>query len=452
MVRSTQWLTSMALGLILAWQGLPAHAQQSSFPSDPTPARLRGAVEADQDDSDDDDSDQTSNSIKAADDSEEMADDSSDEQPSNKLDTPRNSRGDSSPNRASKPRRQSDTGRNEPVEREVIKERFPDGSVKVEREVAQDADANYHNHGIWKTWDQRGNLLAQGEFNHGNRCGTWVRWYRNPSDVPMLTRLPYSKYNGPIISQATFDNDLLDGVWTIYDGKKNKISQWEFSKGKRNGTSIWWHAGGHKMREAQYRDGELHGQLLEWSPEGTLSLKETYQAGHRQAPKVVAKYQDGSKKSEGMYLFAKEVETSPDDWWNCKAQVTAKQGKDERHGPWTTWYSNGQPQLEGNFEHDLQAGQFAWWHQNGQKALEGRFDVGKQHGAWTWWYPSGQKSIRGEYNHGNPAGRWTWWKEDGKVSQSADLSHSEGVVVDTPNTNDLDSLPEAKQPRPRQLK
>jgi hypothetical protein len=38
------------------------------------------------------------------------------------------------------------------------------------------------------------------------------------------------------------------------------------------------------------------------------------------------------------------------------------------------------------------------------------------------------------------------------VSQSADLSHAEGVVVDTPNTNDLDNLPEAKQPRPRQLK
>ena len=34
--------------------------------------------------------------------------------------------------------------------------------------------------------------------------------------------------------------------------------------------------------------------------------------------------------------------------------------------------------------------------------------------------------------HGNPTGRWTWWKEDGKVAQSADLSQSEGVVVDMP--------------------
>jgi antitoxin component YwqK of YwqJK toxin-antitoxin module len=443
MVRSAKWMTSMALGLVLAWQGLPAQAQQAAFPGEPTPTRLREAVDTDQGDSDD-----------AADDADEMSEDSTDDESNTKLEAPRNSRREDDAPKASKApkaRKNAETSRSEPTEREIIKERFADGSVKVEREVAQDAEGNYHNHGIWKTWDARGNLLAQGEFNHGNRCGTWVRWYRNPSEVPLLMKLPYSKYNGPFISQAAFDNDLLDGMWTIYDGKKNKISQWEFSKGKRNGVSIWWHTNGHKMREVGYRDGELHGQLLEWGTDGTLLAKETYQGGHRQAPKVVAKYQDGSKKSEGMYLFSKEVEQSPDDWWNCKAQVTSKQGKDERHGPWTTWYANGQPQLEGNFEHDLQSGQFAWWHQNGQKALEGRFDAGKQHGAWTWWYPSGQKSIRGEYAHGNPSGRWTWWKEDGKVSQSADLSHSEGVVVDTPATTDLDNLPEAKQPRPRQL-
>ena len=440
MVRSAKWMTSMAVGLVLAWEGLPAHAQQSSFTGDPTPARLRQAADADQEEPE-----------ESADSEDEMSEDSAADENTAEPEAPRSARRETGAVRAAKAPKIPEVNHSEPVEKEVIKERYTDGTVKVEREVAQDAESNYHNHGIWKTWDPRGNLVAQGEFDHGNRSGTWVRWYRNPSEVPLLGKLPYSKYNAPFISQAMFAHDLLDGMWTIYDGKKNKISQWEFSKGKRNGLSIWWHTNGHKMREAQYREGELHGQLLEWAPDGTLAVKETYQGGCRQAPKVVAKYQDGSKKSEGMYLFSKEVEQSPDDWLNCKVQVTVKQGKDERHGPWTTWYANGQPQLEGNFEHDLQSGQFTWWHQNGQKALEGRFEAGKQNGPWTWWYPTGQKSIRGEYAHGNPSGRWTWWKEDGKVSQSADLSHSEGVVVDTPSTTDLDNLPEAKQPKPRQL-
>jgi hypothetical protein len=32
-------------------------------------------------------------------------------------------------------------------EMEVIRERFPNGSIRIEREVTQDADGNYINHG-----------------------------------------------------------------------------------------------------------------------------------------------------------------------------------------------------------------------------------------------------------------------------------------------------------------
>ena len=47
---------------------------------------------------------------------------------------------------------------------EVIKERYPSGEVKIEREVTQDAGGNYLNHGAWKMFDERGNLVAQGEY------------------------------------------------------------------------------------------------------------------------------------------------------------------------------------------------------------------------------------------------------------------------------------------------
>jgi hypothetical protein len=96
------------------------------------------------------------------------------------------------------------------------------------------------------------------------------------------------------------------------------------------------------------------------------------------------------------------------------------------------------------------SGLFTWWHANGQKALEGRYDQGKQDGPWTWWYATGQKSIHGEYAKGNPTGRWTWWKEDGKVAQSADLSHSEGVVIQELPGERPNVLPQVKRPVQRQ--
>src|SRR4029079_13842394 len=38
---------------------------------------------------------------------------------------------------------------------EVIQERYPNRSVKVERQVTQDTDGNYINHGAWTMWDEK---------------------------------------------------------------------------------------------------------------------------------------------------------------------------------------------------------------------------------------------------------------------------------------------------------
>ncbi len=332
---------------------------------------------------------------------------------------------------------------------ETIKERFPNGSVRIERQVTQDALGNYLNHGTWKMWDERGNLLAQGQYEYGNRTGEWIRWYRSPSEASILTKPPYAQFAGPFISQATFKNDQLDGHWTIYDGKTHKISQWTFEDGKRNGPSVWWYANGKKMRKAQFVNGDMDGAYLEWAPDGSLKVKESYESGRRLAIKT-AYHKGNVKKSEGMYLFAKDVEHAPDDWWNCKLVTTVKTGKDEKHGAWTSWFPSGQKQLEGAYEHDLQVGKFTWWHSNGQRALEGKFTAGKQDGEWTWWHANGQKSIQGEYAHGNPTGRWTWWKEDGHVVQSADLSQSEGVVIETPRQLETPQVPRLSTPTRRQ--
>ncbi|MGI9429654.1 MAG: hypothetical protein ACR2NM_13415, partial [Bythopirellula sp.] len=45
---------------------------------------------------------------------------------------------------------------------EVFVERFPEGSIKVEREVTLDPEGNYVNHGPWRMWSQAGKLIAEG--------------------------------------------------------------------------------------------------------------------------------------------------------------------------------------------------------------------------------------------------------------------------------------------------
>ena len=247
----------------------------------------------------------------------------------------------------------------------------------------------------------------------------------------LLSKPPYNGFQGPFISQATFVNGKLDGNWVIYDSKQHKISQWEFVDGERHGRSTAWFANGHKMREIEYDNGEIDGQLIEWSADGKLVSKETYQHGRRLASRT-DKDPAGGKKTEGLYLFAKEVVKTPDDWWNAKLADYVKTGKDEKHGPWVSWYPSGQRHAEGEYRNDVQVGKFTWWYANGQKALEGVYIDGEQEGKWVWWHENGQKSILGEYTKGHPSGRWTWWNEDGKVARATEMENGAGEVVNPP--------------------
>lgn len=462
MVGHAKWISLTAVSLILLWQHLPAQAQRLAFEEDPAPRQLAPInaedeypteiaeeetdIEMVEDDSADAVADEADTEESGADTEDAEVTDENADTDAVETETQIEVYPENVPDGDVPDVKTPATDDDSTEEAETIKERFPNGKVKIERDVTQDSAGNYLNHGSWKMWDEAGRIVAQGQYRYGNRTGTWIRWYRSVSEATLLRAAPYKDFAGPFVSQATFENDKLNGFWTIYDGKLRKISQWRFVDGHRHGLSVWWHGNGRKMREIEFRDGDIDGHLIEWGSEGSVVTRESYQGGRKLAQKTAFYPGNKQKKSEGMYLFAKDSEKTPDDWWNCKLATTAKAGEDERHGPWSSWHTNGQRQLEGTYDHDLQVGLFTWWHDNGQKALEGRYLNGKQDGPWVWWYDNGQKSIQGEYAKGNPTGRWTWWAEDGRVAQSADLSHSEGVVIQTLPTTPPSVLPQARKP------
>ena len=319
---------------------------------------------------------------------------------------------------------------------EVIQERYPNRSVKVERQVTQDTDGNYINHGSWTMWDDKGRMIATGEFRNGVRHGAWTRWYNN-NEGEMFTAPLYKQFQAPYMAEATFQDGKLQGTWTVFDSKKRKCSEWTFENGERHGKSITYFPTGAKMTEVEYKSGQMDGDSVEWGQDGKIVQKETYLVGRKLAAKVDY-YAPGVKRFEGVYLHARQISATNYDWWNGKVTVTmaGKEGLDQRHGVWTSWYRNGQKQLEGRYVEDAPVGKFSWWHANGQKAIEGEYVTGKQNGKWTWWHQNGQKNIEGEYASGNPSNKWTWWREDGHVTKVADMSVDHGdstpIVTDTP--------------------
>lgn len=297
---------------------------------------------------------------------------------------------------------------------EVVRERFPDGRVRIERDVTVDADGNYVNHGAWRMWDEAGKLIAVGRFEMGRRSGEWTRIW-NRGEAALLDQSPFDQYAAPFTSLATFVAGELDGDWTIVDAQDRKCSCVAFRHGKRDGKATLWQADGQVCREATFRNGVAVGDVRERGADARLATVAMYIDGHQLVNKVTNFSGTDRKKSEASFFAATVSEASPDDFWQLRfAEYTAR-GETIRHGTWKTWYEGGQVESEGVYEFDRENGKFTWWHANGQPAVEGQFVDGQEDGTWVWWHANGQKAAVGSYHYGKLVGSWRGWTEDGRL-------------------------------------
>ena len=321
---------------------------------------------------------------------------------------------------------------------EVVRERYPDGKIRIERQVTQDATGNYVNHGAWKMLTPSGDVSAEGQYNMGKRVGLWTRWHGR-NDSPVFNEFPFQRFKLPFMSQVTFTDGAMDGEWLITDANERKVMQVSLRAGQRHGPAITWLPTGKTYRQATYDAGVPVGDVLQINDKtGELVRAENYVDGR----KVITNtsYHPGSrrqKKSETMYLAATTVQQSPDDYWTCRLARYTAEGKDLKHGSSKAWYSNGTHQMEGFYEMDKRAGTFTYWHENGQVAATGEYKEDRAEGIWVWWHPNGQKSAVGKYQDGALIGEWRWWNEDGRLTKQHTYDGTESISSQDEESYDI---------------
>jgi antitoxin component YwqK of YwqJK toxin-antitoxin module len=308
---------------------------------------------------------------------------------------------------------------------ETITQRYPDGKVKVEREVAQDAAGNYFSQGVFKLYSPTGEVLKTGEFLNGKQQGKWTQQLAK-DEGHLFSANNDNQWSGPFTSEATFQDGRLHGTWTIKDSHGQNAIQWSFDNGVRSGTWTWWHPNGQKRLEATYINGALNGEVLEWDRDGKIVNQSTYIDGKR-AVKAVGWYTLGQKHFEGTYLRLSNMLHATYDWWNSKiaTSASAPAGPDLQHGVWTEWYSSGNKKSEGQYDRGVAVGKFAWWYENGQQQAEGEFEAGQKNGTWTTWHLNGLKESLGEYKAGKLVSKWMRWTADGKLVESRESQPSD---------------------------
>jgi antitoxin component YwqK of YwqJK toxin-antitoxin module len=304
---------------------------------------------------------------------------------------------------------------------EIIRERYPNGATKIEREVVQDKNKNFINHGEWKLFLPNGRVTAKAQFQFGKKFGEWARWLTT-AESPTLRVAPFNQFKSPFLSTFQYTDDQLNGVWQLVDSANRKVFEINLQNGKRESVARFFFANGRNFKLMTYRNGLLDGPFQVWNPQGQLIENRKFQDGH-EVGKITEYYptlvgRNKAKKLEFDVLAGEIAIVQTDDPWNLRFAVENKVGVDLKNGNVEAWYPNGQLKLTGKYEQDMQNGVFAWYFQNGQKQAEGKLIDGERVGEWTWWHQNGMRASSGQYVAGKPAGDWQWWMADGKLNKS----------------------------------
>lgn len=322
---------------------------------------------------------------------------------------------------------------------ELVRERYNDGAIHIERQTTLDRDGNYVNHGSWKMFAPTGDVLAEGQYHFGRRVGLWTRWHAK-NDSPLFNELPFKEFKAPFMSQVSFTDGVMDGEWVIVDANDKKVSQVSLKNGQRHGLAISWLPNGTTFRQATYENALPVGELLEHN---TKTAKVERTATYTEGRKVISKteYHPGKKqkKSEVIYLGPETTQQAADEFWNARLAKFAAEGKNLRHGLAKAWYPNGKLESEGTYQYGKKSGTFTFWHENGQVAATGDYRDDQAEGQWVWWHENGQRSAFGRYQDGLLIGEWRWWNDGGKLTKQHIYDGTESASNEPDEAIDISS-------------
>jgi len=251
------------------------------------------------------------------------------------------------------------------AELEVRTEYFPSGRVKiiatykddkaegVRREYNEDGsiarayifekgimrgegimDEDGSKEGDWKEYFLNGNLRAQGKYKDNKRIGEWVFYH----------------INGNVEQKGSYnDNGHPDAYWQ------------------------WFYADGMPLREENYYNGVLDGDVIEYSEEGDTVMFGSYLEGKEEGYWI---YKVGDSREEGKYFEGR------------------------RQGEWKVFYADNSLKFIGSYIDGNPNGKHYFYWPEGLVKLEGKYVMGIKQGKWIRYNRDGSILIVIDYKNG----------------------------------------------------
>lgn len=103
--------------------------------------------------------------------------------------------------------------------------------------------------------------------------------------------------------------------------------------------------------------------------------------------------------------------------------------KGVKTGEFKLYYENGNLEIAGNLQNNLNVGRWQYFYETGQIESEGDFVDNFPDGVWKWYYRSGDLREEGRFIKGNRIGVWRQFSKQGDI-----IEENEFLLSDSLNT------------------
>jgi antitoxin component YwqK of YwqJK toxin-antitoxin module len=202
------------------------------------------------------------------------------------------------------------------VEKRVDSEKFADGTLRYEREIARYSDDHYVADGFYREFFSNGKKFAEGQYKNGKQVGTWTYWHDNGQEQRTVTYKSgqpdgsWDVHNaeGNVVAKRGFRNGKRDGTWVVYDETgKQPLREEVYADGKADGTWKVWFPSGQMRTQVEIKDGARDGSYAEWDEKGNKRAELNFVKGKldgtatlwgTEGQKVIQQYDNGKLLKE----------------------------------------------------------------------------------------------------------------------------------------------------------
>lgn len=165
--------------------------------------------------------------------------------------------------------------------------------------------------------------------------------------------------------------EVMQGVYrSMYPDGSVKM-EGEYNNGEKCGSWTYWSSRGRKIEATEYRDGKKSGLSRQWSANsGNLVYEGTYRDG-KPVGTHEKWYDDGKKLSESVFETQGADTVMEEIQWHVNGQKKAhyQYVNGQHHGSYERWFMDGKPEEKGRYGNGKRVGEWKRWNNKGEETV-----------------------------------------------------------------------------------